>query len=176
MAAAGGSLTRPATAQPPPPSQYDVQAVYLFDFAKFVRWPEGAGHESINLCIAGQRQYADTLQKIVTGEAIDGRPLAVRTILRPEDESGCSILFIGAMEQDRVDALLTAASGKPMLTVSDMSAFLDHGGMIQFLVLQKRVRFSVNLKAVQQSGLSLDSELLKVAVAVNGKSPDGGAL
>lgn len=175
MMAAGASLSGPASAQPPPPSQYDVQAVYLFDFAKFVRWPAAAGQESINLCVAGQRQYADTLQKIVTGEAVDGRPLSVRTIARPEEEAGCGILFIGAVDQDRMDAMLAAGTGKPMLTVSDAPGFLDHGGMIQFLVLQNRVRFSVNLNAVRQSGLSLDSELLKVAVSVNGKSPDGGA-
>jgi hypothetical protein len=74
-----------------------------------------------------------------------------------------------------MDALLAASAGKPVLTVSDIPGFLDRGGMIQFLVQDNRVRFSVNLRPVARSSISLSSELLKVAVAVNGRSSGGGA-
>jgi hypothetical protein len=165
-----------APSQPPPvSSQYDVQAVYLFDFAKFVRWPVGAEQETLNFCIAGKKVYADTLTKIVAGEQIDSHPLAVRLVEHPEDEAGCDILFIDATAQEPLDSLLAAALGKPILTVSDMPGFLDQGGMIQFLLIDNRVRFSVDLRPVGRSGLSLNSELLKVAVKVNGTTAGGGA-
>ncbi len=163
-----------AAAQLTAPSQYEVQAVYLFDFAKFVRWPAGTEHESLDICIAGQKIYVDTLTKIIAGEHIDSHPLTVHAIQGPEDEAGCDILFIDASVKDRLDALLSVTTGKPVLTVSDIPGFLDHGGMIQFLMIGKRVRFSVDLGPVTRSGISLSSELLKVAVSVKGGS-DGGA-
>lgn len=156
------------------PSQSDVEAVYLFDFGKFVRWPDSSASGPMQICVAGIQAFADGMQRLVSNEHIEGRGLAVRHVEGPLDTTGCSILFIDSSERDRAAALLTAVAGKPTLTVSDLPDFLDRGGMIQFLLIGKRVRFDVNLRPVTQSKLSLSSELLKVAVNVKGQ-PEGGA-
>ena len=155
------------------PSQSDVEAVYLFDFGKFVRWPDNAASGPMEICVAGPQTFAAGVQSLVANERVNGRALAVRRVQRIEDEAGCSILFIDSSEKDRAAALLAAVADKPTLTVSDLPDFLDHGGMIQFLLISKRVRFAVNLQPVIKSNLSLSSELLKVAVSVKGQ-PEGG--
>jgi hypothetical protein len=156
------------------PSQADVEAVYLFDFGKFVRWPAGAAEGPLRICVAGPETFANGLQTLVSGESIEGRALAIRRIVRAEDTDGCAVLFIDAMEKDREAELLAAVAGKPILTVSDCPDFVVRGGMIQFVLMSKRVRFTVNLKAANQSNLDVSSELLKVAVRVIG-APEGGA-
>jgi hypothetical protein len=162
-----------APAKPYNPSQYDVQAIYLYNFAKFVRWPAGS-RGTLDICVAGEKNYIDTLSRVVTGERIDTRPLSVRAVQRPEDEAGCGILFIGVSEKERLGSLLAAAAGRPVLTVSDIPGFLDRGGMIQFLTISNRVRFSVDLQPALRSGIALSSELLKVAVDVRGQPTGGG--
>jgi hypothetical protein len=156
------------------PSQSDIEAVYLFDFSKFVRWPAGAADAPLQLCVAASPPFANGLQSLVANEHVNGQALAVRRILRPGDADGCSILFIDSSEKDHEGELLAATAGKSMLTVSDLPDFLDRGGMIQFLLIANRVRFSVNLDAVNRGNLSVSSELLKVAVSVNGKPAGGG--
>jgi hypothetical protein len=157
------------------PSPSDVEAVYIFDFGKFVRWPAGADRGPIHICVAGAPMFAAGVERTVANETIDGRTLQVREVSRPEDEAGCAILFIDASQRERSDALLRAAADKPMLTVSDLPEFLARGGMIQFQIVQKRVRFSVDLDAVSRSHLVMSSELLKVAVEVKGHASAGGA-
>ncbi len=167
------SLNREGYAQAPGPSQTDVQAVYLFDFAKFVHWPTGEKHEPVTICVAAQRFYIDTLTRIVAGEQVDARPIAIRAVHVPADEAGCTILFIDNSAKEHLDSLLAETAGKPVLTVSDIPGFLDRGGMIQFLAVNNRIRFSVDLRPAERSGVSLSSELLKVALAVNGKAGGG---
>lgn len=164
-----------ARAQVSSASQYDVQAVYLYNFAKFVRWPAGGPGPTLDICVAGQKAYVDSLSKVVTGERVNERPLTVRAIQRPEDETGCGILFIDTSAKARLDSLLAAATGKPVLTVSDIPGFLDDGGIIQFIVVDNRVRFSVDLRPTARNGIALSSELLKVAVNVFGQPAAGGA-
>jgi hypothetical protein len=164
-----------ARAQPSGASQYDVEAVYLYNFAKFVRWPAGRPGATINICVAAQKVFVDSLTKVVAGEQIETRPLTVRTIQRPEDEAACDILFIDSSAKERLDGLLTMVSSKPILTVSDIPDFLDRGGMIQLLLVGNRMRFTVDLRPIARSGIALSSELLKVAVAVRGQSAGGGA-
>jgi hypothetical protein len=168
------TLTREALAQQAGPTLYDVQAVYLFDFTKFIRWPATSEHETISICIAGQQGFSDTLTRIVAGERVDSHTLSVRLVQQAQDEADCDILFIGSAAEGRLDNLLAATKGKPVLTVSDIPGFLDRGGMIQFLTVGNRVRFSVDLRPVARSGISLSSELLKVAVAVKGPAVGGG--
>jgi hypothetical protein len=169
------SLSRECHTQQPGPSQTDVQAVYLFDFAKFVRWPPGTEREPLTICVDAQRAYLDTLTRIVAGERIETRPLAIRAIQDAGDVAGCYILFVDASAKKQLNNLLAATAGKPVVTVSDVPGFLDRGGMIQFLVISNHVRFSVNLRPVERSGISLSSELLKVAVSVDGQASGGRA-
>ena len=157
------------------PSQSDVEAVYLFDFGKFVRWPAGVDQGPLRICVAGTDAFATALRKTVSNETIGARQLDVRLLMHPGDEAGCAILFVEATEHAHVDELLQAVATKPTLTVSDTPDFLSHGGMIQFQLVEKRVRFSINLNAVNRAHLAMSSELLKVALSVKGKMPEGGA-
>ena len=104
---------------------------------------------------------------------LTGRTLGVRRVLHADDESNCAILFIDATQREHAEELLRAVAGKPTLTVSDLPDFLSRGGMIQFQLVEKRVRFSVNLDAVNHGHLTMSSELLKVARTVKGRMPEG---
>lgn len=154
-----------------PPSRDEVEAAYLYNFGKFVRWPASAQGPLV-ICVAAHDGFAQTLSQLVSGEQIDQRPLRVRSLNNAEGVPGCSILFVGATESARVNAFLAAAAGRPILTVGDADDFLVRGGAIQFVLMEDHVRFSVNLTASDRSGLGLSSELLKVAVSVTTK---GGA-
>jgi hypothetical protein len=123
--------------------------------------------------VAAPPAFSAALEKTVAGEQVAGRALEVRRITQPEEEDGCAILFIES-QRERAGELLRGAVAKPMLTVSDAPDFLDRGGMIQFEVVQHRVRFSVNLNAVSRGNLAMSSELLKVALSVRGSAPAGG--
>lgn len=153
------------------PSQDEVEAAYLYNFGKFVRWPE-AGRGPLRICVAGQESFEKTMSRLVTGEQIGNRPLEVRMVDRPEMAGTCSILYVDGIDRERLDALLAATAGKPVLTVGETPDFLERGGMIQFVPVENHVRFSVNLNAANRCGVGLSSELLKVAVSVTGK-PEG---
>lgn len=157
------------------PSRDEVEAAYLYNFGKFVRWPAGAVRGPLVICVAAQASFLQALSRLVTGEQIEQRPLQVKNIGNAGDVTGCSILFIGSTEARRVDGLLGAAAGKPILTVGDAPDFLVRGGAVQFVLMEDHVRFSVNLSAAARGGLGLSSELLKVAVSVTGKPGTGGA-
>lgn len=154
------------------PSQDEVEAAYLYNFGKFVRWPAAGDQGPLTICIAGQEAFEKTVDRLVTGEQIDHRPLEVRTVDRPDAVAGCSILFIGAADRAHADEYLKATAGKQVLTVGEAPDFLEQGGMIEFVPVEDHVRFSVNLDAANRGRVGLSSELLKVAVAVTGK-PSG---
>lgn len=164
----------PASAQENKPAEYRVKAVYLYNFGKFVQWPAGTAPEGpengFPICILGPDPFGATLDEIVKGESIEGQPLVTRRVEKVEGADGCRILFITAMPKERLAMTLQALQSKPVLTVSDMPDFCTRGGMIQFILQADKVRFEVNLPPADKAGLTLSSQLLKVATSVL-KSP-----
>lgn len=158
------------------PGEYDVKAVYLLNFGKFVTWP-GQGDKQADstfpVCVLGQDPFGHALDNTLTGEKLAGLNVVARRIEKPQEAIGCRILFISRPESSHPGAILEALRDAPVLTVGDSPDFARRGGMIQFVLQGDRVRFTVNLNAASRAGLKLSSQLLKVASSVIGK-PAGG--
>jgi hypothetical protein len=158
------------------PSEYQVKAAYLFNFGKFIRKNGGgpvAKGATFNICIVGRDPIGSAIAPIVAGESIDGRPVRALVIADASQARDCAITFLSADEGGSLREDLAILEGSDTLTVSDAPEFIDHGGMIQFVLVGDHVRFEVNLDAVRRTHLVLSSELLRVAAAVKGKP--GGA-
>jgi hypothetical protein len=173
---AGAVLLGAQTARPEVPSEADVEAAYLYNFGKLLRLPTvptGPARTTFDICVVGRDDLGQTLDKLTANERSDSLPERAIRVKDAASARSCAIVFLSSSEAPRLDRDLSALADAPVLTVSDMPQFLDRGGMIQFLVANQRVRFAVNLQAVERCSLSLSSQLLKVAVSVNGK-PGGG--
>jgi hypothetical protein len=152
------------------PSQYDVEAVYLYQFGRFVQWPgqTTSTADSFPICVLGRDPFGATLESTISGEKIGQLPLREDHIADASDAKHCRILFIGDSEDEHLAAILDSLQKDPILTVSETRDFALRGGMIQFVVVDNRVRFEINLATTQRAGLEVSSQLLKVASTVHG--------
>jgi hypothetical protein len=164
--------TPPAFAQPPKPSEYDVKAAYLLNFGKFIR-SGSAPRSSFDICILGSDPIGSSLDALAANSAVRNSPVHVNHPPDVTSAKSCAIVFISSSEGDRLREDLAILGSADILTVSDAPEFLQHGGMIQFVVVSNHVRFAVNLDAVNRAHLVLSSELLRVASSVSGKPPTG---
>jgi hypothetical protein len=162
-------------AQPPRPTEYQVKAAYLYNFSQFIEWPANASAEdAFAICVLGQDPFGPILDAALAGLSIDGKSVVTRRLAKPQEGTGCRILFISSSEEQRLKETLTALGKNSVLTVSDIPQFAQRGGVIQFVLAGNRVRFEINLTIAQHAGLILSSDLLKVAVAVRKDVRPGG--
>jgi YfiR/HmsC-like len=167
-------LAARAPAQAPRPNAQQVQAAYLFNFGKFVKWPTAAPANrsgSFIICVLEQDPFGAVLQSTLAGESVGGKPVSVKRLAKAQDAVACHILFISSGQNGDLKEILAAVDRESVLTVSDMPNFSRRGGMIQFVLVGDRIRFEINLEGAEKSNLVFPSELLKVATAV--KKPAG---
>ena len=142
------------------PLEWAVKATYLYKFVAFVDWPPGAlgaPGEPVALCIVGQDPFGKLIDQAGAGQRIGDHPIEVRRLRQPTRGSGCRVLYVrGGSSQ----AALAAVAGEPVLTVTDGG----RGGVVQFLMQDGKVRFSIDQAAGEANGLTLSSKLLAVAV------------
>lgn len=162
-------LFAPLAAQGPKPTEYQVKAAYLSNLGRYLSWSNRAkpsAEEPFELCVLGTDPFGPALDAAVTGESIGGAMLTARRINRPQDALNCRVLFVSSSETGQWDTVRAALGTASVLTVADIPDFLKRGGMIQFVLDGNRVRFEINIAASGRVGLSLSSELLKLARAV----------
>jgi hypothetical protein len=172
-AVALAAATAPAPAQAPAQGsvapEYQVKAVFLYNFAQFVEWPASAFPDSaapLVICVLGEDPFGPYLDETVRGETVQAHPLAVQRHRRVEDIKGCHILFVSRQELERLPEILDTLKGRPTLTVGDAEGFAKRGGMIRFMTDQNRIRLRINLQAARAANLTLSSKLLRPAQIV----------
>jgi YfiR/HmsC-like len=157
-------------------SEYAVKATYLYNFSRFVQWPTDSVAAKGNvfpICVFGEDPFGAVLETILSGESIDGKAVVAKRVSKLQETLDCRVLYISVSEDSRLKEILAEVDKAAVLTVSDIPQFSQRGGMIQFVLAGNKVRFEVNLTNAQTAGLTLSSDLLKVAVAVR-KSPQPG--
>ncbi len=149
-----------------PPSEYQIKAAFLYNFAKFVEWPTKAfrdGSGSMNLCVLGEDPFGDDLEETIQGKIVNGRELMIKRFKALQGVESCHILFISSLERGNLPQILAALKHMSLLTVGEMDRFAKLGGIINFTLQEKRVRFEINVDAAEQAGLKISSQLLKLA-------------
>ncbi len=155
--------------QSPRASEYQVKAVFLFNFAQFVDWQPVAAQDPrapLLIGILGEDPFGAILDETVRGERLGERPFEIRRLRELTDIAGCNILFISRSENERVAKILAAVQNRPILTVSDGDDFAKRGGMIEFVTDKTRIRLRINLEAAQAANVTISSKLLRVAEIV----------
>lgn len=155
-----------------PMSEYQVKALCLYNFAKYVEWPPTVFSETtapLVIGVVGNDDMADILKAAVKGKAIDGHPIAVQALKPGEDAHKCHILFVSSTESKRLGEILSSIKASPVLTVGEGLPFQQAGGIICLLLRSEKVRFEIDLAAANQARLQISSKLLSLADAVRGK-------
>lgn len=146
--------------------EYQVKAVFLFNFAQFVHWPPEAFPEAqapLVIGVLGDDPFGPYLDETVRGEKVNTHPLVVRRYRRVEEIKSCHVLFISRSEANRLDQIIASLKGRNILTVSDADDFGRRGGMVGLVTEKSKIRMRVKLEAVKAANLTISSKMLRVA-------------
>lgn len=157
-------------AQPGAGDEQRLKAAFVFRFPQFVTWPAAviSGRETLDFCVAaGSATTARALRELTSGESLNGLKLLVRENPVELNVASCHVLVLPGARSNR--DLIARAADKPILTVGESPTFLDDGGIIQLKVVDRRVRFEINLPAATRAGVTLSSQLLRLAANVRGE-------
>jgi hypothetical protein len=145
------------------PLEYQVKAAFLLNFTKFIEWPPaafGAADSPIAICVLGDDPFGNALDQVVAGEVVNGRKVVVQRIKKALPPQSCQVLFFSRTENP-LNTLPGVGPG--VLTIGEGEHFTHEGGMIAFVLENRRVRFGINETAAEAAGLKLSSKLLNVA-------------
>jgi len=152
--------------------EYAVKAAFVFNFIKFIQWPENKSltqqNSSYKLCFIGNNVVATQFTKL-NGKTIGSKILETHRLLQARECQNCNIIFISKGTDALIlKKIISRVSGKPVLTIGETKKFTEIGGVISFFLKNDHLHFAINIKAANIQGLKMSSRLLKLAVIVDG--------
>ena len=170
MLAAWSGLETPALAQPVEESQ--LQAAYLYNFAKFVDWPAGTFRspgDPMVICVFGDDRTGDVLEQSMSGKRANGRPVESRHPRSASECKPCHIVFVGSSDKNQIAEILHVLHGSSVLTVGHSDQFIPLGGMINLSRKDVTIELEIDPEAADAAGLKISSRLLVIARLVKRK-------
>lgn len=150
-------------------NEYEIKAAFLLNFARFVEWPSTSFADSdspLVIGVLGNDPFGSALDNAIQNERVKGRRLVVRRSSQLSDLKGSHILFVSSSEQSRIGWIIREVSDRSILSVSDVSGFANRGGIVNFIVGDRKIGFEINIAAINKAGLKVSSQLLKLAKIV----------
>ncbi len=152
-----------------PPTEYEIKAAFLYNFAKFVDWPVDKFADPqapVVLGIVGDDPFGAALDAMVLGKSVNGRAFQVKRLKPGPDLRSCHIVFVPASGKKHLPEILASLRGSSVLTVGETDWFVRSGGAVNFLLEDNKVRFEINVDAVARARLKISSKLLALARSV----------
>jgi hypothetical protein len=156
--------------------EYKIKAGYLYNFTKFIAWPENKS-TTFNLCILGKDPFGSIINPIEK-RTVHNKPIRLYRYQTISEIKHCHIVYLGVSEDKwgnsdlSFSGVLTISSLDKTLTVSDSRQITQAGGMISFFLKEGKVKLLVNLQALRKSGLEVSAKLLEVAEIFQGEADD----
>lgn len=149
-------------------SEYTVKAALLYNFAKFVEWPTEtfkSNDDPIVFGILGKDPFGEAAN-LLKDKTVKSRKIELKRFTRSQDFAACHVLFISSSEKEHVGTILAALENRSVLTVGEIDKFMQAGGIINFIVVNDKIRFEINATAAKHADIKISSQLLKLANTV----------
>jgi hypothetical protein len=146
--------------------EYQLKAVFLFNFTQFVEWPPEVFAEPntpLVIGIVGEDPFGSYLDEIAAGEKINNHPLVIRRFQTTDDITACHILFVNLKGNVALGEVIGSLKNKSILTVGDSDRFIRSGGMIRFFTENNKIRIRIDPEATKEARLTISPKLLKLA-------------
>lgn len=159
-------MTEPVAAQNRSASEFQVKAVFLYNFTQFIDWPDsalGTAGEPFIIGIIGDDPFGSYLDDVVAGEKIGDHPILVIRIQNVRQVQICHMLYVSNPNQEHVEDILLYAGKRNILTVGEAPQFCRMGGIVRFYTEENKIRLEINVARAKEAQLNISSKLLSLA-------------
>jgi len=162
-------LAHSGFAQKASPSEYEIKAAMIYRFAQFLEWPTNLFETSqspLHICIAGADPFGNSIDLVLKDQRIGTRNLLILRHPQTATATNCHLIFISGGQAAETEKLMALLKARPVLTIGEDEDFAKKGGHIRLYLQDNKLRFDINLAAMERSGLKMHSQVMKLATRI----------
>lgn len=148
--------------------EYEIKAAFLYNLGSFLYFPANSLPDTdINqpfyICILGSDPFKENIDVVVQDQTVNNHPVKVERLQQAQQATHCHVLYISESEELQVKSILQLLDKLPILTVSDITDFIEQGGMLKFYQDNNKVKLALDSERITAVALKPSAHLLRVA-------------
>lgn len=148
-------------------SEYYLKAAFIYRFIDYIEWPENQNETYFNIAILGDSPITTPLNEIADSKLAKNKRISVKEYQNLNAIGSPQILFISRNSSYAIEDILSRMGERSVLIITERAGYAQKGAHINFLSTENKLKFEVNLKVVNRTGLKFSSQLLRHAIIIN---------
>ncbi|MBA3682396.1 MAG: YfiR family protein [Bacteroidetes bacterium] len=140
-----------------------LQAAYVYNFAKYIKWPNN--FEVFNISVLGETEITEDLKAVLKNKKASGKEIALNVINTLEEAKDINILYVPSSRSRDLPYILKTLEGKNVLVLTEED-LARKGATISFIMEDDKLGFKINKNVLIKAGLTVSEGLLKMAVII----------
>lgn len=145
---------------------HEVYSMMLFNFTKYVQWPDHDASGEFVIGVIGNNEMYSTLTNWYAGKARGTKKYVIRKFSSAAEVTECHVLFIDKAKSTEFDAVSNKVKGKGTLIITDKNGLGEKGSGINFRKVDNKLRFELNQKAIDMANLKVSGALSSMAILI----------
>lgn len=145
---------------------HEIHAAMLYNFIKYVQWPNEADAGDFVVGVIGDEGVFATLQKWYDGKPKGPKKYVIKKLASPTEAADCQVVYVGKSRSKEFEDIKNSTTGKSILTITDGNGLGKKGSCINFRVIDGKLKFELNQATVNSSNLKVSSQLSSMAIMI----------
>jgi len=145
---------------------HEVYSMMVFNFTKYVQWPDHTGSGEFVIGVIGNNEIYNTLSSWYGGKPRGSKTYVIKKFNSAAEVTDCNVIFIDKSKSGEFDAVNNKIAGKGTLLITDKNGLGTRGSAINFKMVDSKLKFELNQKAVESANLKVSSSLTSMAILI----------
>jgi len=147
--------------------EYNAKALFIYNFTKYIVWNDIDEKENFTIAVLKKCDIIEPLKQIAASKRIQNKKINISILKDDQQEVDCQILFLPEfINLENYINILKKINRKNVLIISENKKLFQRGTGINFLLIEDKIKFEINLTSIENAELKISSQLLKLATNV----------
>lgn len=145
---------------------HEVYSMMVFNFTKYVQWPDHATSGEFVIGVVGNADIYNTLNGWYGGKPRGSKTYIIKKFNSASDVTDCHVLYIDKAKSGEFEDVNDKVKGKGTLVITDKTGLGERGSGINFKTVDNKLKFELNQKAIEASNLKVSGALSSMAILI----------
>lgn len=145
---------------------HEVYSMMVFNFTKYVQWPDHTATGEFVIGVIGNNDIYSTLTTWYAGKPRGGKTYTIKQFSTASELTDCHVIFIDKSKSGEFEAVNNKVKGKGTLVITDKNGLGEKGSGINFKMVDNKLKFELNQKALEASNLKVSGALSSMAILI----------
>jgi len=143
-----------------------LKALYLYNFARNVDWPTEYKTGPFVIAVIGNDAVYNKLVELYSSKSIGSQPIEIKKVTNVANIGKVHLVYVAANKQEKLSQVLKTQGKRSALIVTENDGDIVDGTVINFIIINNRLKYELSKKGASQRKLTLGQTLEKLAYAV----------